>query len=611
MDMDRYPTKLRVLAVDDDRSGLRLLKQQLHLCNYNNVTTVTDATTAWDMLRERKGRGDQFDMVISDIFMVDGGIDGFKLLEHVSLEMDIPVISKPLLKLCYLLSANDDKETMIKGIKNGACDYLVKPARLEQLRNIWMHVARNNMKNPRNKVRSGKDGGVHKLQSADGENSENGANHTKKYSKKNKMNEAVPMNILKEMNVDGLTRDCVASHLQKYRIYLRKLNDGMSIPESSQHQKELGRFEPPPPIVGASSSSDPFARMNSPSALGMHSVLPTQSAQHMSTQENLGIPLQQDTQPDAHGVNLPKDVVYGNSFTPILSGGLSSASQCFPSTGSCATSGSSWASISNDSLQLGTSMRIPSSSRTSYASLLRGKMVDASRGIPFDVDNFFEEVMPAHPSHVPLQSRELVIQPSVDQIQSSSAGLSNQLAPSNHLPLQPPELVHQPSIQFQSSPIGQFNQVASESHHLAGNSNSSSSRRIGVPSRYSDIGHIAGMSISPTQRNKIIMNQASRPVRSSDQVSTFGKDYHNQMSGFMGTTTPMVGFSEQTTINSGSSTSYSVMPIGTLPNFLIDNSVMPNHMPNGGGVIGILPEDGTDFLSDGEAFFYGDLVFAP
>nr|CAB3470997.1 unnamed protein product [Digitaria exilis] len=188
MDMDRYPTELRVLAVDDDRSGLRLLQQQLHLCNYNNV-----------------------------------------------------------------LSTNDDKETMVKGIKNGACDYLVKPACLDQLRNIWMHVARNKMKNAGNNVRSGKDGAGHKLRSADGENSEDGANHTKKYSKKNKkygnqaeedkdgtstqkkqrvqwtgqlhhkfleavntigMDKAVPMNILKEMNVDGLTRDCVASHLQ-------------------------------------------------------------------------------------------------------------------------------------------------------------------------------------------------------------------------------------------------------------------------------------------------------------------------------------------------------------------------------------------------------------
>ncbi|KAF8658545.1 hypothetical protein HU200_059004 [Digitaria exilis] len=111
MDMDRYPTELRVLAVDDDRSGLRLLKQQLHLCNYNNVTTVTDAAAAWDMLRERKGRDDQFDLVISDIFMVDGGIDGLKLLEHVSLEMDIPVISKPLLKLCYCFQSSDSYES--------------------------------------------------------------------------------------------------------------------------------------------------------------------------------------------------------------------------------------------------------------------------------------------------------------------------------------------------------------------------------------------------------------------------------------------------------------------------------------------------------------------
>lgn len=62
---------------------------------YHAVTTVTNTTTALDMLRERKGRDDQFDLVVSDIFMVDD-IDGFKLLEHISLEMDIPVICKTL-----------------------------------------------------------------------------------------------------------------------------------------------------------------------------------------------------------------------------------------------------------------------------------------------------------------------------------------------------------------------------------------------------------------------------------------------------------------------------------------------------------------------------------
>ena len=53
------------------------------------VTTTNQAIEALKILRENRNK---FDLVISDVNMPD--MDGFKLLEHVGLEMDLPVISK-------------------------------------------------------------------------------------------------------------------------------------------------------------------------------------------------------------------------------------------------------------------------------------------------------------------------------------------------------------------------------------------------------------------------------------------------------------------------------------------------------------------------------------
>jgi len=53
------------------------------------VTTAQSALTALNLLRENKSN---FDLVISNVHMPD--MDGFKLLELVGLEMDLPVISK-------------------------------------------------------------------------------------------------------------------------------------------------------------------------------------------------------------------------------------------------------------------------------------------------------------------------------------------------------------------------------------------------------------------------------------------------------------------------------------------------------------------------------------
>lgn len=96
-------------------------------------------------------------------------MDGFKLLEQVGLEMDLPVISTwSLLQILLLsqaaqsclpwqvvshwstlllwifavMSVDGETSRVMKGIQHGACDYLLKPVRMKELRNIWQHVFR-------------------------------------------------------------------------------------------------------------------------------------------------------------------------------------------------------------------------------------------------------------------------------------------------------------------------------------------------------------------------------------------------------------------------------------------------------------------------------------
>jgi len=41
-----------------------------------------------------------------------------------------------------VMSGDSTTSAVMKGIRHGACDYLIKPVREEELRNIWQHVVR-------------------------------------------------------------------------------------------------------------------------------------------------------------------------------------------------------------------------------------------------------------------------------------------------------------------------------------------------------------------------------------------------------------------------------------------------------------------------------------
>lgn len=65
-----------------------------------------------------------------------------------------------------VLSVNGETKTVMKGITHGACDYLLKPVRIEELRNIWQHVVRRKFGNrERNNLDFSKE--CNKPQSAD------------------------------------------------------------------------------------------------------------------------------------------------------------------------------------------------------------------------------------------------------------------------------------------------------------------------------------------------------------------------------------------------------------------------------------------------------------
>ncbi|KAF8390576.1 hypothetical protein HHK36_025103 [Tetracentron sinense] len=164
--IDAFPIGLRVLVVDDDPTWLKILEKMLKKCSYEgNVTyfmlliewgdymffavvavvvdidlgfteiaVVVDMTTcclARDALNTLRQSKNGFDIIISDVNMPD--MDGFKLLEHVGLEMDLPVI---------MMSVDGEASRVMKGVQHGACDYLLKPVRMKELQNIWQHVLR-------------------------------------------------------------------------------------------------------------------------------------------------------------------------------------------------------------------------------------------------------------------------------------------------------------------------------------------------------------------------------------------------------------------------------------------------------------------------------------
>ncbi|PIN08594.1 hypothetical protein CDL12_18827 [Handroanthus impetiginosus] len=256
-ELKRSVGSVSILVVDDDTTCLSIVAAILKKFKYE-VVTVKHPSDALCTLRIKGGA---FDLVVSDVHMPD--MNGFDLQQAIAQEFHLPVV---------LMSADEEEGLAVKGLENGAAYFIMKPVSPDDLRDLWQFASMKKKskvvieesheeeesstgKNNSNEIavsagsvseeivlnkRKSKKKYPRKEGSGaqKGESSQSGSQKRTKITWTNSLHNrfleairsigldrAVPKKILEVMNVPGLTRENVASHLQKYRIFLRRVSD--------------------------------------------------------------------------------------------------------------------------------------------------------------------------------------------------------------------------------------------------------------------------------------------------------------------------------------------------------------------------------------------------
>ena len=111
---------MRILLVEDDATTLALLEKSLLKWGYETVT-ATDGSKAMSVLEQT-----QVDMIVSDWLMPR--MNGLELCEQVrNLELNHYIY-------IILISAQDTRTDVVRGLEGGVDDFIAKPLNLEELR---------------------------------------------------------------------------------------------------------------------------------------------------------------------------------------------------------------------------------------------------------------------------------------------------------------------------------------------------------------------------------------------------------------------------------------------------------------------------------------------
>lgn len=110
-------SKAKLLVVEDDPNLGDILQEYLQMKGYD-TTLCRDGEEGWNKFKK-----DKYDLCLLDIMMPKK--DGFTLAKEIKkIEENLPIL---------FLTAKNQKDDIIEGLKIGADDYLTKPFSMEEL----------------------------------------------------------------------------------------------------------------------------------------------------------------------------------------------------------------------------------------------------------------------------------------------------------------------------------------------------------------------------------------------------------------------------------------------------------------------------------------------
>lgn len=121
---------VRVLLVENDDSTRHVVAALLRNCSYE-VVEASNGLQAWKILEDISNR---IDLVLTEVVMpcISGIALLCKIMSHKS-RKNVPVI---------MMSSHDSMGLVFKCLSKGAVDFLVKPIRKNELKNLWQHLWR-------------------------------------------------------------------------------------------------------------------------------------------------------------------------------------------------------------------------------------------------------------------------------------------------------------------------------------------------------------------------------------------------------------------------------------------------------------------------------------